>query len=611
MVAIVSKKPIDADQSIAVPLDVGNNLDFRVWIKKKGYESRSQAASLRAMCRRDILFFINAFCWTVNPMWHPDCPDQPFIVHPYQVVAIQRLLASIGHFDVAFVKSRGMGASWMFLYVMLYRWMFFRSQSFLIVSRIQDLVDNPKDLDALMPKLDFTIERFPRWLRPKLRSNDRVELKLFNPRTGSIINGVATTGNIGRGGRRTAIAADEFAFVDPADSYKAVKAITGATQSAWWISTPNGVGNAYCDLVKDGNIEQVELCWEDMPEKRAGLYRAGDDGRLQILDPVYRFPADYPFVKDGILRSVWYDATERRCGGVQSIMAQEHNRDFLGSGSPFFDATKLKRLEEMTGPPASTKVFVADNGQTGRLDLWLPLRASERPPLDRCYVLGVDVSAGTGASNSCISILDLRLREKVGELAEPKLDGRELAEIAVQIGRWFEDWTETPALVIWEAQGVGRAFGKRLLELEYENMYYSGKLDPDTTKTRVPGFWATAISQQTLLRDYNVALCRGEFIEHSAAGLRECYNFKYFESGRVDHYQAIASQDPSGARDNHGDRVRANALALKGGAGILEPVPDIEGGALEPKYPCFYNEMQEVRRQRRENRRLEQGWLKR
>lgn len=599
------------DTPIAVPRDVGNNLDFRVWIARKGAESRSTAAALRELCKRDILFFINAFCWTVNPMWHPDCPEQPFVTHPFQENAIRRLLASIGKHDIAFFKSRGMGASWMMLYVMLYRWMFFRRQSFLIVSRSQALVDNPKDMDALMPKIDFTLEHFPRWLRPKQNTNDRVELKNFNPVTGSIISGAATTGDIGRGGRRTAIAADEFAFFDIRDSYRAVRAITGATHTAWWISTPNGVGNAFHDIVKAGEIEQVELCWEDMPEKRKGLYRAGDDGRVEILDSAHRFPEEYPFVKDGLLRSVWYDAEERRNGGVRSLMAQEHDRDFLGSGSPFFDPQVLERLGPLTCPPTSTRTYVSDNGSKGRLALWLEDRASKCPPLDRCYVLGVDVSAGTGASNSCICVYDLRLREKVGELAEPKLDGRELADIAVQIGNWFEDWTETPALIVWEAQGVGITFGKRLQELAYPNLYYSQPVaNIGELKKRMPGLWATKHSKQTLLKDYMIALSTGRFVERSEAGLKECHDFKYFASGKVQHYKEVTAEDPSGAKDNHGDRVVANALAVRGAASIGSPTPTLEN-AVETPYPSFYNEMRENQRRQREEKRIAQGWLKR
>ena len=62
---------------------------------KLGYSSRSQAAALRGMCQQDVLFFINTFCWTVNPMWHPNCPERPFITHEFQEHAIRRMISSL------------------------------------------------------------------------------------------------------------------------------------------------------------------------------------------------------------------------------------------------------------------------------------------------------------------------------------------------------------------------------------------------------------------------------------------------------------------------------------------------------------------------------------
>lgn len=607
---------LNVDSPISVPREVGANLDFREWISKKGFESKSSAAALRGLCKQDIFFFINAFCWTSNPMWHPNCPERPFILHSFQESAIRRMLCSLsragrpehlGRTDLVFLKSRGMGASWLVLFVMLYRWLFFRSQSFLVVSRNASLVDRPNDMDALMPKLDFAYDRLPTWLRPKLQTHDRVEMKFRNPETQSVINGQATTEDFARGGRPTAIMLDEFAFFKFRDSFNVLKSATGASFCCWFVSTTNGVGNAFHKIVTDGNIEQIDFCWQDMPEKRVGLYRNTCKG-VEILDPSYSFPAGYPFIPDGRLRSVWYDAEERRTG-LQSLMRQEHDRDFVGSGDPFFDPEDLKRLEHRICPPRSKNTYVADNGTKAELRLWLAPRASKSPPLDRCYVLGVDVSAGTGASNSCICVYDTRLGEKVGEVAEPKCDPTEIAEIAAQIGRWFEDWTGTPALIIWEANGVGRSFGKRLLGLEYENLYYATpNLDEDERKRRAPGFWATPASNQTVLRDYAVALCRGRFVEHSGEGLKECHDFKYFEGGKIKHYREVTAEDKSGARDNHGDRVRANALALRGAAGISEPFPTAKT-SVDPKYPCFYNEMREAKRLRRDETRLKEGWL--
>jgi len=602
--------------SSLVPRGITANGEYRIAQKSKGYESPESAAALIGMCRKDPLFFINTFCWTSNPMWHPNYPEREFITYPFQEHAIERMASSlaragrtehIGKTDLVWLKSRGMGASWIALLFMLWRCMFFRSQSFLLVSRTAALVDKPKDPNALMPKLDFVIERLPGWLRPRLRINDRVEMKMYFPQTDSIINGQSTTGDLARGGRPTAIMLDEFGFFDFKDGFEALRSATGASFCCWFVSTTNGMGNAFHKVVTEAEIERIDFRWENMPAKRVGLYRSVE-GRVELLDK-HRHPENYPFIDDGLLRSVWYDAEERRVG-MRSLMAQEHDCDFVGSGDPFFSPSEIKALLERTSPPRSFEHYRSDNGSRGKLNLWLADRASKSPPLDRCYVIGVDISAGTGASNSCLRVFDCRERKIVGELAEPKLDPTELAEIANQVGLWFEDWSGAPALIIWEGNGsIGPSFGKRLDQLHYPNPYYSvANLSPEEKKSRSPGFWTTNQSKPILLRAYGVGLLGKDFEDPSRESIEECRDFRYFTGGKIEHYKMGNATDASGARDNHGDRVMAAALALRGASSISAPTPTLDS-PVEPIWPCFYNDMVEHRKAMSQERRIEEGWL--
>ena len=66
-----------------VPKAFGDNLDFREWLIKKGFESAEFAREQRIMCGRDILYWINAYVWTSDPRDERP-PERPFITFPKQ-----------------------------------------------------------------------------------------------------------------------------------------------------------------------------------------------------------------------------------------------------------------------------------------------------------------------------------------------------------------------------------------------------------------------------------------------------------------------------------------------------------------------------------------------
>lgn len=599
-----------------VPSEPFANMEFRQKIAEVGGRGRTEAVAIRRMCREDPLFFINAFCWTFNPMWHPDHPEQPFITYPAQDRLVRELYSTLRSSpdkfrirDRTILKSRETGVSWLVLLILLQRWLFFKGQTFLLISRNEGLVDDAKNLDALMPKLDFVLERVPPWMRPTMGIGDRSNLRMHNPITGSIFNGTSTTGDIGRGGRRTVLVPDEFAFFDRRDSYRALKATQGAALCRWFLSTPNGVGNAFYDVVHDTGIPVLTIGWEDIPFKAAGRYRS-TDGKLEIVDKDYDFGDEYPFVLDGKDRSPWWDAEERRTP-IASLMAQEHGRSFLGSGDPFFSAKEREKIARTVRPPFWRGTISTDgrlvSKDNGLLDFWISITGDDEhfAPRDRKYVIGADVSTGSGASNSCLEVFDCRTNEKVAEYADPHADPPQLANVAARLGHLFCDWTGDPAQVIFESNGPGYNFGKQLEREGYPNMFHADRGEGD--RRGQPGLHVNPQVKQNLLREYAVSIGRGDLIERSQAALDEHKDFQYIEGGQIAHIKSVSGEDHSGARMNHGDRVTGNALANHARRRIGEPYP--MAGSTEPNYPCFYNDIVQAKRDSRELASVNEGWL--
>lgn len=99
-----------------VPKNVDANLKFRRELLEMAGHDVKAAAQIRTLCAEDLLFYVNAFCWTYDPRLQ--IGKVPFITYDFQDDAIRKISECIikGQ-DFAMPKSRDMGASWMGLTV--------------------------------------------------------------------------------------------------------------------------------------------------------------------------------------------------------------------------------------------------------------------------------------------------------------------------------------------------------------------------------------------------------------------------------------------------------------------------------------------------------------
>lgn len=528
-----------------VPKDIDANLAFRADLIQQAATDVAFRRELWSMCARDLLFYVNFACWTFDPRKRPSII--PFITWDYQDKGLERLFDSINSNDVLIEKSRDMGASWLILTVFQHSWQFLDLCTFLMVSRNEDLVDKPDDPDSLFWKVDFLLEHQPKWMRPRLT---RTSLKLLNEDTGSTIIGASTTSETSRGGRKTAILFDEFAAVT--DGAAMLSASRDNTNSRFFNSTPQGMGNAFYQLIQKGEIERLRFHWTQHPEKAAGLYRD----------------------KSGRERSPWYDLQCKRAGHAVEI-AQELDIDYVGSGYQFYDAEAIRHhISTYSCDPYSIGDLAYSEHDCvpiefrshpkGTLKLWLNVHDGGRPPADGEYVIGADIATGTGASNSSLSIGNRITREKVGKYVTPNLRPEGLAKIAVALARWFNG-----AQIIPEATGPGRNFIDAVLETGYRNLWWKRNEESlDKKQSMIPGWHATKSAKIALHGDYRKALGSSEvvpqLINRDMDALNECHNLVFTPAGGVEHVSATNTIDPTGAKDNHSDTVTSDALMWKG-----------------------------------------------
>lgn len=526
-----------------VPKEFNANLRWRKAVLELCRSDEEARREIWMMCARDLLFYINTFVWTYDPRKRDHTGKVigaiPFITWKFQDDGLEIMedCLSKGE-DMVIEKSRDMGASWLTLLLFEWHWHFHDRTTFLLVSWKEEMVDSKEDMDALLPRIDFTHAHQPGWLLP---STVRTDMKLYNQHNGSLISGSSTTGNVGRGGRRTGMLLDEFATVENQSEVKTATA--DVTNCRIYNSTPKGAHNAFYDLTHGGCKNKLRFHWSSHPEKAVGLYY--DD--------------------KGKPRSPWYDKECERRGSLQEI-AQELDIDYLGSDYQFFDAAILDRVQAVFCTPFYAEgelefdetyqkvVFV--ERENGPLRLWFKPVDGEVPPDD--YVCGIDIAAGSGASNSCASVVSKSKGEKVAEYANPRISPEDFARFCVALCRWFKD-----AFMIWEANGPGQPFGRKIQTIRYVNIFF--RRDEKSIALKIsdtPGWWTTLDSKRTLLSEYRDALKEMKFVNRSKMAIQEAREYVYTENW-VEHNSYTDRRDPSGAGANHGDRVIADALAWR------------------------------------------------
>lgn len=538
-----------------VPKDILGNTLFREELISYSARSHERAREMWIACRRDPLFWINSFCWLMEPRAKKGKSKKlPFITYEFQDEAIRRIYESIEEgMDLVTVKSRDMGASWMNLVCLFHRWLFHDDETYLMLSRKEELVEKRGDHKALFTKIDFVHSLLPSWMKPK---TERTKLHMRNLENNSTIDGESTNEFAGVADRRTAILLDEFSKMDNQQSI-----LTGTrdvTTCRLFNYTPNGSGNASYDIAHNEDFRQLRLHWTKHPEKSAGLYYDKETNKF---------------------RSPWYDAQCKRSASMMEI-AQELDIDFLGSARAFFDVSLLDRIiAKDVCPPYQeghldyNKVtgwddgFVAEPG--GDLKLWTTLTSDGLMP-EGSYVIGADIAFGTadktgrGASSSCLSGVDLTTGEKVLEFSSSTMSPDEFATLAVAIARWMGGDEDNTALLIWEANGPGRLFGKRVANLGFGHVWcrrneaIQSRNRPN--KVTFPGWWATTDTKDALLGDYARVLKSGQFMNRSKPAVDECRQYIVAANGHACHCRALSNEDPTKARENHGDRVISDSL---------------------------------------------------
>jgi hypothetical protein len=253
------------------------------------------------------------------------------------------------------------------------------------------------------------------------------------------------------------------------------------------------------------------------------------------------------------------------------IIAQELDMDPFSSDFQYFDPIMINEIEtEHVCNPYYEGMLEFDEdsldpleyveGENGHLRLWL------HPELDGTieYGLevgcGVDISAGTGASNSTATFVNLRTGEKIAEYANPYVKPEYYAHVVIAMCKWLNN-----AFLLFDASGpTGEVFSQEIMRLGYRNLYYRRNEDGMNKKVSdKPGVFLNKKPRARLLGLYRRCLKDRIFIQRSHEANQECLEYIQKSAEEIVHSSSVNNIDPSGAGLSHGDRCIADACAAK------------------------------------------------
>lgn len=633
-----------------VPKKFNENIAYRVRLRERAELDPDYREAVIHACREDILYFLNAWCWLLEPRPRRDAkgrvlPDIiPFITWPHQDPVIQEIRERLGFDSIGVEKARGEGMSWIAVYMVVHDLVFSipgrQVKTIGIVSRNMEAGDSPDDPASLGWKIDFALKRLPTWMageeyvgKEKTAGKMGWKRSLTNHNWRMLHNGAtasvyAATGEVGSGGRYSYFICDELSKFPPGDDERALTSTQPATESRLIIGTPYGSEGAYYKVMHDpSSMVKLVLDWKDNPTRNRGLYRMVAN-RPVASDPVNNpLPADYNPPSSSIqelfdrlrrkgfrlekgIRSPWYDKQCDEPNATPYTIAQEYDRDYGGSMFKIFGEEFFQKAREGVRQPTGRVTVEYDDSLVphvtrddhGLLHLWMTLDTRNRPP-GNSYVVSCDICTGLGGaytSNSVLEIIDTVNGEQVGEWASNTIEPDDFADFAVAVCYWLGD-----AYLAWERNGgPGHAFTNRVRKIGYPNIYYHTKLFEKTKrrKTRVPGWYTDTKSKDVMFMETKRIVTNGELKLHSKPLVEECH--QYVRIGKaIEHFATTKTNEGADIGEAHGDRVMAlgvgvmamldRPLMLTGGS-PGSPGRPVEPGSIEERDREYFESLKRV-----------------
>jgi hypothetical protein len=361
------------------------------------------------------------------------------LFNPFQFQ--EKLLFLLNKHDrIIILKSRQLGITTLTAAYALWLMLFKKDQSILALAPTQDKAKN------IVDKVRFAYSELPSWMKVGAVEDNKLSLLLSN---GSKIRAASGASDSARGYTANILILDEAAFIENAEDLWGSAQQTLATGGhAIVLSTPNGL-DGFFDKNWAGaeqgenNFIPVRLPWNVHPKRDAK----------------------------------WREDQDKELG--KRMAAQECDCNFNSSGDTYFDSEDLEYYGKHIEEPIETR--------GPQKDYWI----WDYPDPTKNYMVIVDTGRGDGLDSSAIQVLDVFSGNQVAEY-KGNMETKMLSKFAVSIATEYNN-----ALLIVENTGLGHATMSDILDIGYNNIYYSPKGDTLNVTQYVTQFYEYDTSRMT------------------------------------------------------------------------------------------------------------------
>lgn len=388
---------------------------------------------------------------------------------------------------------------------------------------VHEMLDNAREFsgDKIVDKKGK--ESYTSWLIPDYKEGHDAR-ESFGLENGSTIQAEGNTPEAGRGDSLHLCVIDEVASIDYQKKNamediwaSAGPAITRSKGTCIAISTPKGKSGWYFDQyinAEEKGWSILNASWKDHPIYNLGMYqwhvddKHPDGGILEMFNDGWQdttHPDDlkkfktretYEYIKDGKLRSPWYDSESKKLGKEKT--ACELDCSFSGSGGEVLDAEVLQKLSDSCIMPKRIGSINKDEGLWWRnyyvykpCEFVEEYKDGKKIKIPKKYLVVVDIATGDGSDSSAITVFDEEANEVVATFKDSNISPDSLAYLVKAIAIEYGECE-----VVIEYQGPGIACLLKLKnDLNYpDKKIYRTKLkktDPnekDGHKSKL-GFW--------------------------------------------------------------------------------------------------------------------------